>query len=237
MATGRARHETAPPGAPATVVAFRPRSMRTASHPLDDRLDRAGFAIATAVIEASGADDAGDMHSPTVVGVLATLAAEAALAAAGLIRRDTITSTPGGWVTGGPADGILQTWSTDGSRTVWDCVVAAARSSAGHVAADFQTIIAHAEAHAGSKPYPVFSVPAAFRPRSLLRPAAARLRHAVHHLAADEGLCTPHEQALACGSAIGHVLRHEGPDPMLIRLAAEALIGAARLTPLPFAVR
>jgi hypothetical protein len=222
------------------VIAFRQQTARAPKFAFDDRLARAGLAIAAQVMNAYDGTDPttpSSVHVPTVIGVLATLAAEAALQAATLNRRFEARVGPGGWVQGGPADGILFSAADDGVRTIWQ-VIEAGAIDAGVIATelpDLETVLAHAEAHVGSKPYPVLTVASTYRPKALLRAAAARLRHPVQGFAAEEGLCTPHEQALACGAAIAHVIRSEARPEVLCRLAAEVLLGAARLEPLPFA--
>ncbi len=222
------------------VVAFKPNAARPAQQSFDQRLTRAGLAIASQVFNAYDGTDpsaASGVHVPTVISVLATLAAEAALQAATLNRRAESEIAPGGWVLGGPADGILFSSADDGVRTIWQ-VIAAGSAAAGVAQADMPdmaTVLAHAQANVGEKPYPVLTVASTFRPKALLRAAAARLRHPIHGFAADEGLCTPHEQALACGAAIANVIRNESRPEVLTRLAAEVLLGAARLAPLPFA--
>lgn len=213
-----------------------------------ERLDRAGLAIAShlfAAYEGTDTDlDAGEAHAGTMVAILATLAAEAALQAAEVAARAPLVTTRDGWVQGGPADGLLFRYGREfaGARatgaSVWDLVAESARAvgAAAPGGSDLERIVARAEAHLGSKPCPILTVPADFKPRSLLRPAAARHRHETASLAAAEGLCASAEIALAHGAAIGQVIRHEPDADVLALLAAETLIGAARLTPLPFAL-
>lgn len=225
------------------LVAFRPVPGRSTPprQPFAHRLARAGLAIASHVVDSQSgtADDGHAVHAGTVVAILATLAAEAGLAAAAVNRRVSLDVAPGGWVRGGVADTILFQGVDNGSlTTVWD-LVAASASEAGVPAdavPDLDAVLARAEAGVGTKPYPVLTVPPGARPRSIVRAAAARQRHAAHAYAADEGLCTPHEQALALGAAIAQVVRTE-PDPaVLTQLAAEMLVGASRLAPMPFAL-
>ena len=223
------------------VVAFRSHRSRSTPprQPFEHRLARAGLAIAAHLVEHSAgtAPDGESVHPGTVVGILATLAAEAAVQAASVHRRAAIETAPGGWVLGGVADPILFTGMT-GAATVWDFVSSAAAEVGVPEAAfpDLGAVLAHAEAHIGSKPYPVLTVATALRPRCILRAAAARHRHAIHAYAADEGLCTAHEQALALGAAIAQVIRTEDDPAGLAALAAEVLVGAARLAPMPYAV-
>jgi hypothetical protein len=222
------------------VVAFRPKAGRAPRQGFDERLVRAGLAIAAQVFNAydgTDPDAPSSVHVPTVIGVLATLAAEAALQAAVVNRRAAADVAPGGWVLGGPADAILFSAADDGVSTVWQVIASGAVDAAVSAAdmPDLDSILAHVEAHVGAKPYPVLTVASTFRPKALLRAAAARLRQLIQGFAADEGLCTPHEQALACGAAIAQVIRSEPRPEVLTRLAAEVLLGAARLAPLPFA--
>lgn len=225
------------------VVAFRRPQGRSSPprHPFEHRLARAGLAIAAHVVEAcSGtAPDGASVHAGTVVGILATLAAEAGLQAASINRRANLEAAPGGWIRGGAADAILFAGSGNGSvTTVWDFIAAAAADVrvAPNALPDLGAVLAHAEAHIGAKPFPALTVAPAIRPRTIVRAAAARHRHVVHALAADEGLCTAHEQALALGAAIAQVIRTEPEPALLARLAAEMLVGAARLAPMPYAV-
>lgn len=224
------------------------RRKRTAIVSLDQRLERAGLAIASHLFSAYDGTDADDegscAHAGTMVAILATLAAESALQAAEVAARVPLETTRDGWVQGGPADGLLfrQGHAYAGSaavgRSIWDCVVEGARSVGTSVpnASDLETMVARAEAHLGMKPCPILTVPVVFRPRALLRPAAARHRHETAALAAGEGLYASAEIALAYGAAIAQVIRHEPDAADLTRLAAETMIGAARLSPLPFAL-
>ncbi len=225
------------------VVAFRRVRGRSTPprQPFEHRLARAGLAIAAHVVEASsGTAPNGDgVHAGTVVGILATLAAEAGLQAASVNRREAVQTAVGGWVYGGAADVILfQGTQQGGITTVWDFIAAAAVEVGVPDAAlpDLDVVLARAEAHIGVKPYPVLTVPPAHRPRTVLRAAAARHRHVVHAFCADEGLCTAHEHALALGAAIAQVIRTEEAPGLLANLAAEVLVGAARLAPMPYAV-
>lgn len=225
------------------IVAFRPKHGRStpARQPFEHRLARAGLAIAAHVVAhcAGTAPDGESVHAGTVIGILATLAAEAGLQAASINRRESLDAAPGGWLRGGAADAILFAGSAHGGvTTVWDFIAAAALEARVDRGAlpDLGAVLAHAEAHIGAKPFPVLTVAPAVRPRTIVRAAAARHRHAIHALAADEGLCTAHEQALCLGAAIAQVIRSE-PDPsVLAHLAAEMLVGAARLAPMPYAV-
>lgn len=214
----------------------------------EQRLDRAGLAIAAhlfAAYEGTGdSSECTDAHAGTMVALLATLAAEAALQAAEVSAREPLSTTRDGWVHGGPADGLLFCYGREFAgaralgRSVWDLVAEAARSVGVEVpgVTDLERIVARAEANLGTKPCPILTVPTAFKPRALLRPAAARHRHDTAALAAAEGLCASAEIALAHGAAIAQVIRHEPDADTLVLLAAETLIGAARLTPLPFAL-
>lgn len=244
MATGRAVELVASlPQRQGDVVSFRRRA--TTSTPprlaFEERLRRAGFALAAELFLAyEGTDPTAetDVHAATVVGVLATLAAEFAQAAVALNRRTTAPVAAGGWVLGGEADTILYALDADtGVATVWQ-LIAAGATDAGlgrQDLPDLGTVLAHTEATIGEKPFPVVTVSSAFRPKALLRAAAARHRHLAQALAADEGLCTPHEQALVIGAAIGEIIRHDQRPAPLTLLAAEVMLGSARLTPLPFA--
>ncbi len=224
------------------------RRKRAAAAPLDHRLERAGLAIASYLFSAYDGTDTDEdgpcAHAGTMVAILATLAAEAALQAAEVATRKPLDNTRDGWVQGGPADGLLFRFGHEyaGSSavgwSVWDCIVEGARSvgTAVPTASDLESLVARAEAHLGMKPCPILTVPVAFRPRSLLRPAAARHRHEAAALAAEAGLYASAEIALAYGAAIAQVIRHEPDADVLTRLAAETMIGAARLSPLPFAL-
>lgn len=244
MATGRAIEQMSPLArAGGEVVSFRARAERSTPprQSITERVDRAGFAAAAhlfAAYEGTDVQTESQVHAPTVVAVLATLGAEFAQAAAAENRRDGVPVSAGGWVLGGGADTILfAADAASGVATVWQKLVEAARAAgvAGEDLPDMAAIVAHAEASIGEKPYPVFTVASPFRPKALLRAAAARHRHAIQSLAADEGLCSAHEQALVMGAAMGHVIRHEPRPATLTFLAAEAMTGAARLAPLPFA--
>ncbi len=214
----------------------------------DQRLDRAGLAIASYLFAAyDGTDTASDTaeaHAGTMVAILATLAAEAALQAAEVFAREPLSTTRDGWVHGGPADGLLFRYGAAFAgpralgRSVWDLAADACRAVGvtPPSASDLERIVARAEANLGTKPCPILTAPTEFRPRALLRPAAARHRHETAALAAAEGLCSSAEIALAHGAAIAQVIRHEPDAGTLALLAAEGLIGAARLTPLPFAL-
>lgn len=217
---------------------------------LDQRLQRAGLAIATHLFNAYdgsiGLDggDATTVHTGTIVGVLSTLAAENAQQAATVSSRTPLDVSDDGWVSGGPADGLLfgYGWAyRDGdgvSLTVWDLIATAAHAAgvATSDLPDIAVIVARAEANFGSKPCPILTVAHDVRPRTLLRPAAARHRIETAGLAADEGLCMPAEQALAYGAAIAQVLLHEPNPTVHTHLAAEVLIGAARLSAMPYAM-
>lgn len=228
------------------VVAFRRRLDRP--HPpavltIEDRLARAGFAIAAHLFEAYEGTKSTGAHPGTVVAVLATLAAESALQAVELNRRAPLDMTSDGWITGGPADHLLfraeqPVWQRGHGLSVWDLVAEAARSTgvAADAMPDLALALARAEAHAGTRPYPVVTVASPHRPRALLRPAAARHRIECAGLAAAESLCTPAELALAYGAAIGQLISREAAPECLTQLAAEVLIGAARLAPLPYAL-
>ncbi len=225
------------------IVSFRAVRGRSTPprQPFEHRLARAGLAIAAHVIEANAgtSPDGASVHTGTVVGILATLAAEAGLQAASVNRREAVPTAVGGWIYGGVADAILFKGMTQGGvTTVWDFVAAAAVEVGVPEAAfpDLDVVLGRAEAHMGEKPYPVLTVPPAHRPRAVLRAAAARHRHAIHAFCADEGLCTAHEQALALGAAIAQVIRTEEQPAILATLAAEVLVGAARLAPMPYAV-
>ena len=224
------------------VVAFRPKHGRTSPprQPFEHRLARAGLAITAHIVEhcTGTAPDGESVHAGTVIGILSTLAAEAGLQAASVNRRASLDAAPGGWISGGAADAILCAGSAQGGvTTVWDFVAAAARDAgvAPSALPDLTVVLAHAEAHIGSKPYPVLTSPPALRPRTIVRASAARHRHAVHALAAAEGLCTAHEHALALGAAMAQVIRTEPEAARLAYLAAEMLVGAARLAPMPYA--
>ena len=225
------------------VIAFRPKHGRSSPprQPFEHRLARAGLAIAAHVVEHSAgtAPDGESVHAGTVIGILATLAAEAGLQAASINRRASLDAAPGGWISGGAADAILFAGSAHGGvTTVWDFIAAAAQESGVKSTAlpDLGAVLAHAEAHIGAKPFPVLTVAPAIRPRTIVRAAAARHRHAIHALAAAEGLCTAHEQALTLGAALAQVIRTEPEPALLAHLAAEMLVGAARLAPMPYAV-
>jgi hypothetical protein len=243
MASGRAVEAVANHAAPSgEVVAFRPRGYRSEPRQsLDERLARAGFALATHIFTAyDGTDPSSDtqVHAGTAIGVLATLAAEFAHAAAAINRRAAVPVAAGGWLLGGAADPILYAADDTGVRTVWHMVLIGALAAGVQDDAlpDMHAVVAHAEATVGEKPYPVLTVASPLRPRALLRAAAARHRHEAQAIAAEEGLCAPHEQALVCGAAIAHIIKTESRAAPLTLLAAEVLIGAARLAPLPFAV-
>lgn len=239
------------PAAPFGAEVFNLANRRRNRQPtvtLDERLDRAGLAIASHLFSAyDGTDTTGDdalgAHAGTMVAILATLAAEAALQAAEVAAREPLATTRDGWVYGGPADGLLFRYGNEFAgpnavtRSVWDLVADAARGAGAAVpsASDLERIVARAEAHLGTKPCPILTAPADFRPRALLRPAAARHRHDTATIAAAEGLCASAEIALAHGAALAQVVRHEPDAGVLTLIAAETLIGAARLTPLPFA--
>lgn len=225
------------------VVAFRAKHGRTSPprQPFEHRLARAGLAIAAHVVDqcAGTAPDGQTMHAGTVIGILATLAAEAGLQAASINRRASLEAAPGGWIVGGAADAILFAGAEQGGvTTVWDFIAAAAQEAGVQPSAlpDLGAVLAHAEANIGAKPFPVLTVAPSIRPRTIVRAAAARHRHAIHALAADEGLCTAHEQALTLGAAIAQVIRTEPQPALLAHLAAEMLVGAARLAPMPYAV-
>jgi hypothetical protein len=244
MATGRAIElKSEHGGSSGEVVAFRPRADRATAprQSLDARLARAGFALATQLFNTYDGTDASHdthVHVPTVIGVLGTLAAEFAQAAASVNRREAMPIATGGWVLGGAADAILFSAEDAGCRTVWQMIVIGAMAAGMPLEAtpDMNAIVAHAEATVGEKPYPVLTVASPYRPKALLRAAAARHRHMAQAVAADEGLCSAHEQALVAGAAIAQILKAEArPEPLTL-LAAEVMIGAARLTPLPFAV-
>jgi hypothetical protein len=245
MATGRALEqistETQVGG---EVVSFRARADRLTKprQSMDDRLQRAGFAVASELFTAYEGTDitaGSQVHAPTVVAILATLAAEFAQAASAVNRRDSVAVNEAGWVLGGAADVILfAADKASGMATVWDVVEAAAISRGLNASElpDMQAVAAHADATIGDKPYPVLTVASSYRPKALLRAAAARHRHIAQAHAADEGLCSAHEQALVMGAAIGQIIRHEERPAPLALLAAEAMTGGARLAPLPFAV-
>lgn len=226
------------------VIAFRSASGRSTPprQPFEHRLARAGLAIAAHVFEASEgtAPDGHSAHPGTVVGILATLAAEAGLQAASVNRREATRTAVGGWVHGGAADAILfnSREAHGGITTVWDFIETAAIEAgvAREALPDLDAVLARAEAHIGAKPYPVLSVAPQHRPRAIVRAAAARHRNAVHAFCADEGLCTAHEHALALGAALAQVIRTEAEAEILVVLAAEMLVGAARLAPMPYAV-
>jgi hypothetical protein len=221
------------------VVAFQARRGPGIESALDQRLRRAGLAVATVVVEAVAVDDTCDVHMPTVLVVCAHLAAEAALQAAVVASRQPLATRPGGWILGGPADHILFAAAAafERSATIWAPIAAAGEERGVQRSGmpDLKQIVAMAETALGSKPFPVYTVAAHALPRGIPRATAARLRHTIHGLAADEGLCTPHEQALACSHAVAEVIRRESEPAVLLQLAAEALISAARQTPLPFA--
>jgi hypothetical protein len=223
----------------AAVVRLKPRHRSTPERPIDVRLDRAGFAAAAHVVRALAEGEAGSVHPPTIIAVLATFAAENALRAAAVERRASLDQTPSGWIVGGPADAILFDCGHGGRTTVWDLILSGALEAGllPDTAPDMSSLVADAEAIAGVSPYPVYSVPPSHRPRGMPRAAAARLRHDLLRHAADEGLCTSYECALVGGAAIGNILRHDPAPAMLTHLAAQALISAARQVPLPFAVR
>lgn len=238
-------------GAPVGAEVFSLASVRRNRQPvvsLEARLDRAGLSIASHLFAAyDGTDtagDASDAHAGTMVALLATLAAEAALQAAEVSTREPLVTTRDGWVYGGPADGLLFRYGREfaGNHahglSVWDLVAGSARAVGAALPSisDLERIVARAEAHLGNKPCPILTAPSDFKPRTLLRPAAARHRHETAGLAAAEGLCSSAEIALAHGAAIAQVIRHEPDADILALLAAEALIGAARLAPLPFAL-
>lgn len=244
MATGRAVEQIKVGfEARGEVVPFRRLAERSTrpQQTIEERLDRAGYAVAAqlfAAYEGTDVDADSQVHAPTVVAILATLAAEFAQAAAVVQRRDTNRIGASGWVAGGAADVVLYAAADDcGFTTVWQMIVTAARDAglAADDLPDIASVVAHVEATVGEKPFPVFTVASSLRPKALLRAAAARHRHTVQALAADEGLCSPHEQALVMGAAIGHVIRHEPRPAPLTLLAAEAMTGGARLAPLPFA--
>jgi hypothetical protein len=208
---------------------------------IEDRLARAGLSIASHLFEAYHQDGRPDVPTPapTVVGILGTLVAEHALAAIELEQRCGLETAAGGWIHGGPADGLLfrngrKFAGEMASRfAVWDLFGDVVTSEA---AVDLEAVVVRAEAHIGELPCPVLSVPASSRPQALVRSAAARHRHATAALAADEGLYTPCELALVHGAAIVTVIRHEPKLSMLAQLAAETMIGAARIRPLPYAL-
>jgi hypothetical protein len=225
------------------VVSFRAARGRSTPprQPFEHRLARAGLAIAAHLIDAcmGTTPDGENVHAGTVIGILATMAAEAGLQAASINRREALPAAVGGWINGGVADAILfKGVPQSGVTTVWDFVAAAADEMGvpDSLLPNLDLVLARAEAHIGEKPYPVLTVPPAFRPRAVLRAAAARHRHTVHAFCADEALCTPHEQALALGAAIAQVIRTEDAPDVLATLAAEVLVGAARLAPMPYAV-
>lgn len=221
------------------VVAFRARPDRFGYRALDRRLDRAGLSVASHVVDALDHSDTGVVHMPTVIAVLAVMAAEAALTAASIQTRTAIEVRTGGWIVGGPADAILFRFADEGGggATVWDTVLSAACAAPIPLAElpDLALIVAEAEARLGQKPFPVYSVVPHLRPHGVPRATAARLRHGLYRRAADEGLCTAHEQALVFGAAIGAVVRREATPVPLLHLAAEAVVAGARLSPLPFA--
>jgi hypothetical protein len=225
---------------PAAILPFRPGSRSTPPQtPFPHRLARAGLSIASHVHEAcEGTAVGGDgVHIGTLVGILATLAAEAALQAACDNRRVGLDVAPGGWVRGGIADPLLFQGTSGGAvTTVWDLVITPAMDRAAPVFPDLDAVLAQAEAAVGERPYPLLTVSPDLKPRALLRATAARHRHAVLALAADEGLATAHEHALALGAALAHVVRAENGHAEVLQLAAEVLIGAARLAPIPYAV-
>jgi hypothetical protein len=245
MATGRALEQSiAATQIGGEVVSFRARAERSTKprQSMDERLQRAGFAVASELFTAYEGTDVtagSQVHAPTVVAILATLAAEFAQAASAVNRRDSVRVTEAGWVLGGAADTILfAAEQASGTTTVWQVVAdaAIARGLTASELPDMQAVVARAEAAIGDKPYPVLTVASSYRPKALLRAAAARHRLIAQAHAADEGLCSAHEQALVMGAAIGQIIRHEERPAPLTLLAAEAMIGGARLAPLPFAV-
>jgi hypothetical protein len=209
--------------------------------PLAARLERSGLAIAShlfAAYDGTLPDSRSGAHAGTIIAILATLAAEHALQAVELNRRAPLDVTREGWITGGPADDLLIRNATSDERlalSVWDVVLANAWAADLSIP-DLAAALARAEAMIGNRPYPPLTVATELRPKALLRSAAARHRAATAGLAAAEGLCMPGELALAHGAAVGRVIRHEAQPAGLLQLAAEVLIGAARLVPLPYAL-
>lgn len=168
------------PAAPFGAEVFNLANRRRNRQPtvtLDERLDRAGLAIASHLFGHDGTDTTGDdglgAHAGTMVAILATLAAEAALQAAEVAAREPLATTRDGWVYGGPADGLLFRYGNEFAgpnavtRSVWDLVADAAARGAGAAvpsASDLERIVARAEAHLGTKPCPILTAPADFGP-------------------------------------------------------------------------
>lgn len=175
--------------------------------------------------------DAHGIHAETIVGAAAALAGEFAL------RASAKKIPAAGWVIGGAADELLYRGEEFNRITLWSFLKLSAKAAGVPVGEvpEIGEIVARTGAAVGSSPFPPLTISDAHYPHEWSPEAGPKFRHLVGRIAATHAL-TPDEIALSLAMVIMMLINQAKelvPPQILIRLAAEIMIGVSRMAPLP----
>lgn len=194
-----------------------------------EKLDAASTEIAREIGE-HYRDERG-AHAETTIGAAAALAGEYAL------KASVEKLPPSGWIVGAPADELLYLGEASNRVTLWSFLRLSAKAAnvpESDIPNPFEVAIQISNAIASS-PFPPLTIPERHYPREWSPEACPRLRGMVNRVAAERGL-TPAETAFSIAMAIAKLINQAKqlvPPQILIRLAAEVMIGVSRMAPLP----
>lgn len=169
-----------------------------------------------------------------MIGALAAMVGEFALRSQ--IIKAGLSVRPGhGWVHGSAADGLL---FRDGrgyrgakaiGLSVWDFI---APHCPANEHPDLDAIVARTEAAIGGSPFPPLTIPNDQYPSEWSPNACVRHRQAVMTLALEHGESDPAGIAASLGIGIAVLVGHSNSPAIMAQLAAEVMIGTARMIPL-----
>jgi hypothetical protein len=173
------------------------------------------------------------VNAETVIGAAAALVGEYALRSTGLRLPETPT-----YIAGGPQDGILYTdmAKVPAGPTAWG-VIAMAALQAGAEPRELPSIpdvMARTAAAFGKSPFPPLTVPQEYWPKEWSPNAGPRLRYDVGTIGMKHDLSAA-ELVMALAGTICHLIaltKDVLPPAIAATLAAEIMIGTARMAPL-----
>jgi hypothetical protein len=199
----------------------------------DEGKKKAGSEILDALLIAYR-DERG-IHAETIIGAAAALAGDFALR--GAIEDAGITlPEKDSWVVGGVADPVLYGNEQPGNHTAWS-VIRAVALRAGAAEADLpnmEAVVARTTAAVGGSPFPPLTLPSKHYPKEWSPNACPRFRPQMDAIAERNGLSKA-DMAGLFGVVIGILIEQtkEMLSPAIAAtLAAEVMIGVARMAPL-----